>query len=81
MSEEDMRQRIREDFPTIDIEPLIKVRNGLIVNDFVSRLHCIPWTVGRTTLMGDSSHTQGPEAAVGLNLNYDISRSFINLLK
>ena len=65
----------------MEIEPRIKIRNGLKVNQTVTKLHCIPWTIGRVTLMGDSGHTQGPEGGIGLNFNYSIARSFRDFLK
>ena len=72
---------MRENFPNIDIEPRIHFTEGLIVNNYISKMQCIPWTVGKATLMGDACHTQGPEGGLGLNLNYEIARSYIKILK
>lgn len=51
------------------------------VNDFITIVHCSPWTYGMVTLMGDSCHTQGPEGAIGLNLNYEIGLGFRDLVR
>ena len=51
------------------------------VNEFITKLYCIPWTAGRATLMGDACHTQGPEGGLGLNLNYEIAQSYLKYLK
>ena len=62
---------MKENFP--DMEPNVILRDDISPNPYVTEVHCSPWSFGKATLIGDSCHTQGPEGAVGLNLNYEIA--------
>ena len=81
LTREDMRESLKKMNP--DLEPLMKFMemDELKINDFVTIVHCSPWSYGKVTLMGDSCHTQGPEGAIGLNLNYEIGIGFRDLVR
>lgn len=81
MTQADIREVVKALNPELEACLEFLDKDEIKVNDFITIVHCSPWSYGKVTLMGDSCHTQGPEGAIGLNLNWEMGRGFRDLVR